>query len=120
VIEINPTSLNKLYSIGAFFVEQEKFNESIIYFDKILILDNKNSRTFLYRGIAKNGLEKFDEALLDLNRAIELEPDFGYTYLHRGFSNLQLGLDEQACIDFNKAKDRGALEAEEYIKDNCE
>jgi tetratricopeptide (TPR) repeat protein len=119
-IEINPNSIDLLYAIGTFFVEQEKFIEAIGYFDKILALDNNNSRTFLYRGFSKNGIEKFDEALLDLNKAIELEPDFGYSYLQRGFSKVQLGLARQACVDFNKAKALGEDDANEYLEDYCE
>jgi tetratricopeptide (TPR) repeat protein len=119
-IEINPNSIDILYTIGTFFVEQENFKEAIGYFDKILALDNNNSRTFLYRGFSKNGIGKFDEALLDLNKAIELEPDFGYSYLQRGFSKVQLGLAKQACIDFNKAKELGEDDANEYLEDYCE
>lgn len=119
-IEINSNSIDILYTIGTFFVEQENFKEAISYFDKILALDNNNSRTFLYRGFSKNGIEKFDEALLDLNKAIELEPDFGYSYLQRGFSKVQLGLAKQACIDFNKAKELGEDDADEYLEDYCE
>jgi tetratricopeptide (TPR) repeat protein len=119
-IEISPNSLDLLYSLGTFFVEQEKFNDAISYFDKILITDNANSRAFLYRGFSKNGLEKFDEALFDLNSAINLEPDLGYTYIQRGYSKVKLGLIKQACIDFNKAKELGEEEADEFIEEYCE
>lgn len=119
-IEINPNSLDLLYSLGTFFVEKEKFNEAVSYFDKILILDNTNSRAYLYRGFSKNGLEKFDEALFDLNSAINLEPDFGYTYIQRGYSKVKLGLFEQSCDDFNKAKELGEEDADEFIEDYCE
>lgn len=118
-IEINPNSLDLLYSLGTFFVEKEKFNEAVSYFDKILILDNTNSRAYLYRGFSKNGLEKFDEALFDLNSAINLEPDFGYTYIQRGYSKVKLGLFEQSCDDFNKAKELGEEDADEFIEDYC-
>jgi tetratricopeptide (TPR) repeat protein len=118
-IEINPNS-SDLLSIGIFFVEKEKFNEAISYFDKTLILDNTSSRAFLYRGFSKNGLERFEEALTDLNRAIELEPDLGYSYIQRGYCKVKLTLFEQACVDFNKAKELGEKEADEFIEEYCD
>lgn len=119
-IEINPNSIDLLYTIGTFLVEQEKFENAISYFDKILVLDINNSRTFLYRGFSKNGLKKFEEALFDLNKAIELEPDFGYSYLQRGFSKVKLELVKQACVDFHKAKALGEDDADEYLENYCE
>jgi tetratricopeptide (TPR) repeat protein len=119
-MEIKPNSLDLLYSLGTFYIEQEKFNEAIVYLDKLLVLDNDDSRAYLNRGFAKNALEKFEEALVDLDRAIELEPDLGYMYLQRGYSKLQLGFTNEACIDFNKADTFGDKNAKEYIEDYCQ
>lgn len=119
-IEIEPNSLELLFSLSNFYNEQENYKEAITYLNKVLSIDNTNIQAFLNRGFSNNGLEKYDEAILDLNKYIAVDSNFGYSYILRGYAKTQLGLTKEACYDFNKAKELGDEGAEEYIEDYCD
>ena len=119
-IEIEPNSLELLFSLSNFYNEQENYKEAITYLNKVLAIDNTNIQAFLNRGFSNNGLKKYDEAILDLNKYIAVDPNFGYSYILRGYAKNQLGLTKEACNDFNKAKELGDEGAEEYIEDYCD
>lgn len=119
-IEIEPNSLELLFSLSNFYNEQENYIEAITYLDKILAIDNSNIQAYLNRGFSNNGLEKYSEAIFDLSKYIAVDPNFGYSYVLRGYAKTQLGLTKEACNDFNKAKELGEADANEYLEDYCE
>lgn len=118
-IEIEPNSIELLFSLSNFYNEHENCSEAIIYLNKILILDNRNKQVYLNRGFTNNCLEKYDEAINDLNMYIAVDPNFGHTYILRGYAKYHLGLTEESCNDFNKAKELGEEDADEFIEDYC-
>lgn len=84
--------------------------QAIEYYDKAIILNNKEKEYFLHRGIAKLTTRDYGSALTDFNTAISLDNRYIRGYLNRGLSFLRLKRFKEAEVDFHKAS--GLIERE--------
>ena len=78
-----------------------------------------DSFAFTSRGLVKSFLKDYKGALQDFNKAITINPQNANAFLNRGLVKGRLGDKSGACLDYSKAGELGAMEAYDYISEDC-
>lgn len=102
-IDLNPpVGLSKAYlNRGASYFFSEKYDLSLIDFDKSIALDPKEKYAFYFRGSAYDALDQEDKAILDFNQAIKILPTFNLAFLMRGSCYINKQDYKSALADLN-------------------
>jgi len=120
-----------LYYMAKIEYQQNKFNESIKYYDKLIILTPADPELYFNRAAAKGMLMSVEASIKDYDKAIELKPDYVQAYANRGVAKINLlttkgnvaPTKEQtadACTDLRKAKQLGDKSVDDMIFVYCE
>src|SRR5829696_1325587 len=91
---INSTQLETLYNTANNFYDNQKYDEAIQYYDKVLAINPSAVDALNNKGLALDHLQRYDEALQSFDKALEIDP-----------SN-QKALDGKASI-LSKVKQEG-------------
>ena len=67
--------LNSLYSKALEAIEQDKYQEAIVYLDNVLDIDPDNVTALNKTGYSLNNLERYEEALGYYDKALAIEPN---------------------------------------------
>ena len=83
--------------------DEKKYNDAVGILDKLILKNDRDTQSYLLRGISYFELQRLQPAYNDLTRYIDLEPADGLAYLYRG--ELLEGTDQyfDAINDFNSA-----------------
>lgn len=76
-INLDSTFSSALRSKGHILVEQHKFEEALVYFDRTISLGTKDLFDYYYKGVALSMLSRYEEALKNLKTALpvsDLDP----------------------------------------------
>ncbi|KQS94007.1 tetratricopeptide repeat protein [Chryseobacterium sp. Leaf394] len=107
VTELMPNfSMGYLY-LGNIKSQKADFESALIYFDKALIYDKKNSTTYYSKAICQSYLNKPLDAISSLKKSIEINPKYGMAYFYKATFEHQLNLNDEACKDFKMAEKLG-------------
>ena len=71
---VQEQKLNKMLSAGLIALRQNKNNEALQIFEKILEIDPTNSMAWNNKGVALRKLKKIEEAIECFNKALSIEP----------------------------------------------
>ncbi|MCI5057867.1 MAG: tetratricopeptide repeat protein [Flavobacteriales bacterium] len=99
-IHLQPQKIDYLNFKGLLCNKEEKFDEAITLFSKVIQLDSTHI-AFMNRGLSKKNLFLYEDAANDFTHCINLSPVFAQAYFERGFCYNQLGKYEQAILDLN-------------------
>jgi len=83
---------------------ENKYSESLIYFDKALLIRPKQVDLLINRANVYVALGNKEKAFADFNKAIELDSDNIESIINRCVAYNQFGDIEQAMLDIAKAK----------------
>ena len=82
---------------------ENRFEESVAYYDRGLRLRPNDVRALYRRATVLRRLRRSDQALMDLDRALALKPDFADALISRARIQRLLGDIEQALASLRKA-----------------
>ena len=82
---------NPFFNLGHLFKEQGDLDKSIDYFNKCLIIDNKNYKAFHNRAVVKGLQNKYHEAINDFDEAIRIKSNYADAYFYKSIIQLQSG-----------------------------
>ncbi len=88
---------------GHEFLQKEKYQKAIEYFNLALSENPKDFGAYNYRGVAYEKISKFAEAIKDFNKAIEINPHDAVIYYNRGVVYSRQSNHVLALQDYNKA-----------------
>jgi tetratricopeptide (TPR) repeat protein len=71
---LDPQNIDALTGMGICLMEQDKFRESLVWFERVLRIDRSMSETWVYVAEVFVNLNQPDEALLSYLRALEIDP----------------------------------------------
>lgn len=91
-----------------------RYEEAIVAYDEVLILDPTDAITFNNRGLAYQALQEYETAIADFESAIALNPKFVAAYYNRGVSYYDLSECEKAITDFDHVLSLDANSASAY------
>jgi tetratricopeptide (TPR) repeat protein len=103
-IRLNPTSVEAYYALGMFYQENDKFNDAINAYTKIIQLDPKNKFAHYNLGyIHLVYLKVYDVALKHFTNAIKCDPNYAEAFYNRGYCSELLGDIGNAREDYKEA-----------------
>lgn len=109
--EYNPKKSQIFNDIGVKKAMNGDFENSIIEFNKAILLDSLNMDAYKNRGNAYASLQKFDEAIVDYNKVLKHNPNDAGIFMNIGNIKHQMN-DKSACEYWQKALDLGISEAQ--------
>ena len=88
---------------GNISLDQEKYDEAISCYDKVLEKDPKNKWGWINKGLALAELSKQEEAILCLEKATEMYPKSAQVWYGQGLILNKLNKLENAIVAFDKS-----------------
>ena len=68
------SNIDELVKKGKALLEENKFEESLGFFEQALLLNQNDPELWNYKGIALRSMGRYDEALECFNKSLELDP----------------------------------------------
>lgn len=90
----------KELQIGVNLANEDKFDESIVKFDKFIELYNPMVQAVIQRGWAHWEMRRWDKAQEDFRRAVQMDPDNADIHWTMSLINLQVGKFDEAWKTF--------------------
>ena len=114
------------YYLGMIAYQEGKFELSINYYDKLIVLLPTDAELYFNRGAAKGMIRDFAGSIKDYDKAIQLKPDYTEAWANRGVAKINLltsngtikpAKDQtcDACTDLKKAKEMGDRTVDDMI-----
>ena len=113
-IDIYPLA-EAFYKIGYIRLQEKKFSESIVQFDKAIALDSTYYLAYAYKGSALLSLNNYQEAVTYCSKSIAYSPEYADAYAYRGNAYYYLSILDKASADWKKAKELGAKDVVELL-----
>ena len=66
--------IDELIKKGKNLLDENKFEESLGFFEQALLLNQNDPELWNYKGVALRSMGRYDEALECFNRSLELDP----------------------------------------------
>jgi tetratricopeptide (TPR) repeat protein len=109
-VQLNGNSLLAFlaFASGLAKGKQYDYNGAIAEFNRVLELDPKNTRAYIFRGKAKFKQDDYDGAITDHTHALELDSGQIDAYLGRSMARKQKSDFAGALTDLDRARDLGA------------
>jgi tetratricopeptide (TPR) repeat protein len=98
----NTSSISELIAQGNSLIELGKYEESIVWFDKALAIEPKNSEALYNKAVALSDLGKHEEAITYFDKVLDLDPNDTDALTYKGISLESLGNHAAAIIYFDK------------------
>jgi tetratricopeptide (TPR) repeat protein len=99
----NQSSLSGLIYEGQVLLNSSRFEEALVTYDKVLMIDSKSVDALNGKGLTLNQLGKYDEAITWFDKALEIDPNFVNALDNKGITLSNLGKYDEAIIWFDKA-----------------
>ncbi len=107
-------TLQQLLDEGQTRLKAAQFTEALSLFEMVIRLDASNSRGYVGKGDALNGLQRYEEAITAFERAITLEPGYASSHCNKGFALFYLKRYEEALVAFDRAIQLNPNDASAY------
>lgn len=119
------------YYLGKIAYSEGLFEQSIKYYDKLIVLAPKDSEAYFNRASAKGMLMDVAGSIKDYDEAIEINPDYMEAYANRGVAKINILTSKgniqptkeqtsDGCADLKKAKQLGDKSVDDLIFIYCE
>jgi tetratricopeptide (TPR) repeat protein len=100
---INSTQLETLYNTANNFYDNQKYDEAIQYYDKVLAINPSAVGALNSKGLALDHLQRYDEALQSFDKALEIDPSSVNALNNKGLALDHLQRYDEALSYFDKA-----------------
>jgi Tfp pilus assembly protein PilF len=121
-VEIDSTYVNSLYGLALVYVQQQRYDQAIVYAAKDLALDPKNHNAYVTLGIAYAGLGDLEQAERSFKQALSIAPGSKEAWNNLGIVYSRQGSWNQAVEAYSRtvALDPGGLETMMSLALACE
>ena len=103
----------KFHQAGEQSLNNGQYEDAISNFEKAIKEDSKATWSYIYKGMAYDGLKDFNRAVESYTRALEIEPDLTVIYEYRGNANSHVNLDK-AIEDYGTCIEKGRVSSSIY------
>jgi tetratricopeptide (TPR) repeat protein len=100
---INSTQVETLYNTANNFYDNQKYDEAIQYYDKVLAINPSAVGALNSKGLALDHLQRYDEALQSFDKALEIDPSSVNALTNKGLALDHLQRYDEALQSFDKA-----------------
>jgi protein O-GlcNAc transferase len=102
-LESDAGNVYLLYVAAGALLKQDRLQESLAMFDRLLVLEPNHVAALTERGSALGGLARYDAALADIEKALILDPGYAEAHLIKGVLRGQLKRHDEALASFDGA-----------------
>ncbi len=92
---------------GTALIRQNKFDDAIVQFNKVIAADPKSAVAYYNLGVAYDRKSDLTQAILHFTKAIEIDQAFMDAYHNRAGAYYKKGAFDKAIADYNKAIEIG-------------
>ena len=96
-------NVKEWHAIGITLVSEERYEEAIKYYDKILEIDPEDQKALLNKGSVLKDLERYEEAIKYYDKILEINPNNVKALANKGITFAYLQEYEDALIMIDKA-----------------
>src|SRR5215204_2584306 len=100
---INSTQLETLYNTANNFYDNQKYDEAIQYYDKVLAINPSAVGALNSKGLALDHLQRYDEALQSFDKAFAINSSSVNALNNKGLALDHLQRYDEALQSFDKA-----------------
>jgi len=90
-------------NVGAAYVELEKYDEALPYYNRAIAISPRFVKIYNNRGVVFEKKKRFDLALKDYTTALSIDPHSAHAYVNRGVTLEMMGKLDLALQDYNNA-----------------
>ena len=92
----------KHHLAGEMALNSGAYDEALTNFNAAIKNDPSSTWSYIYRGMAYEGIENYEQAVNDFSKALELSPDLTIVYEYRGIAYSFYDFDK-AILDFGQS-----------------
>jgi tetratricopeptide (TPR) repeat protein len=100
---INSTQLETLYKTANNFYDNQKYDEAIQYYDKVLAINPSAVGALNSKGLALDHLQRYNESLPYFDKALSVNPSSVNALTNKGLALDHLQRYDEALQSFDKA-----------------
>ena len=113
ILSCSPTE-EELFNEGIKSLEDNQFEQSIGYFDRVIQKNPENTSAYNAKGVALFQQGKFDEAILVFSESIKRDSTSYKPFFNRGNAYLEKKMYKEALLDYNMANGLDAMQIDVY------
>jgi tetratricopeptide (TPR) repeat protein len=103
-LNVKPNSKETLYMLGMFYQENDKPDQALEIYKRMISLDSTNKLPYYNSGyVSLVYLKKFKEGAEYFSKAIKIDPKYIEAYFNRGYCLELMGDVAKARVDYEKA-----------------
>jgi tetratricopeptide (TPR) repeat protein len=99
---INSTQVETLYNTANNFYDNQKYEEALQYYDKVLAIDPSSVNALNSKGLALDHLQRYDEAVQTFDKALAIDPSSVNALNNKGLALDHLQRYDEAVQTFDK------------------
>ena len=103
ILKSKPDHVDALYLLGIVAFQSQQLIESLVWYDKAILINVDCLEAHLNRGVALHGLKRFVEAVSAYDRAITIKQDCAEAYFNKGNTLRELRRVQEAISCYEKA-----------------
>jgi len=115
-VEINPSNPQALNNLGAFYLDQGRFYNAIIFLNEAIRINPKYYTAIVNRGIAYYNVGEGIKAYNDFTNAVQLNKQNWAAFFNRGLFYYDTGDFFSAALDFTKTLELRPNFARAYLE----
>ena len=100
---INSTQVETLYNTANNFYDNQKYEEALQYYDKVLAIDPSSVNALNSKGLALDHLQRYDEAVQTFDKALSINPSSVNALNNKGLALEHLQRYDEALQLYDKA-----------------
>ncbi len=109
--EADPPSITR----GLQYYNEEKFDQALAVFSKILDKDPANIEAHYFKGLTYNKAEKFDQSVATFKKVLELDSQYNGARLQLGIAYFKLKLNKEAVQEFKMVLEKNPQNATAHL-----
>lgn len=92
-----------LFNKGVNLFKEEKYEESLTYFDRVLQIRPKDYKALYNKGLGYLKLKDYDQAIVQFDKAIAINPKDSASFLNKGMAMYFQGKYQEAVKEYSEA-----------------
>ena len=100
---INSTQVETLYNTANNFYDNQKYEEALQFYDKVLAIDPSSVNALNSKGLALDHLQRYDEAVQTFDKALSINPSSVNALNNKGLALEHLQRYDEALQFYDKA-----------------
>lgn len=117
VLKTEPNNVKANFVIANCYDDLNQLDKAMVYYNKVIALNNSDPSFYLRRAIVYGKLKQFDQCLRDLDASTAINVNYGEAYFWKGV--VKVNMNQNPCDDLKKSLNLGYTAAEGPLAKYC-